>query len=134
RVVATQLSALRVVASRHPTTDRDPAPVAPDLHRPCASEVRGNDQLLVVSGAFQQALTCFRSLLRMLAEAAVVGRFEDLHRAVQNIADEDGAVLTGLEANDRRTGCVAGRRLQAEVAVDAVAVLPQHGTDRKSVV
>src|SRR5690606_41480467 len=61
-------------------------------------------------------------------EAAVVVRFEDLHRAVQNIADEDGAVLTGLEANDRRTGCVAGRRLQAEVAVDAVAVLPQHGT------
>lgn len=112
---------------RRPPADGEVAAVASDLGRAGAGEVRWHDELSGVGGAFQHAATGGGRLLRVLAKAAVVARLEDLDGAVQQVADEHGPGRAGGQADDRGTGGVAGRGHQAEIAVDAVAVLPQHG-------
>lgn len=56
----------------------------------------GEDQLPAVRGLFEDPAAGGRRLVRVQAEAAVARGGEDLHRAVQEVADEDRPLAAAL--------------------------------------
>jgi hypothetical protein len=59
--------------------------------------VCGDDQFPFGGGSFEDPTAAGHRLFRIEAEATVAGGGEDLHRAVQKIADEDRPVTPGYE-------------------------------------
>jgi hypothetical protein len=69
----------------------------PDFHGTRPAEVCRDDQLIFDGGSFEDPTAAGHCLFRVQTEATVAGGCEDLHRAVQKIADEDRPVAPGCE-------------------------------------
>jgi hypothetical protein len=98
----------------------------PDFECARTTEVSWDEQLSFIGSTLQDAAATGSRLLRQVTGHAVAAGIHDLHRAVHDISDEDGAFAPRLEPQNRSTGSVTGCRLQTEVFVDGVKPVPQN--------
>src|SRR5262245_32974191 len=117
-------------APEGPSGLHDEAPrvtVAPDMPRGGMVEVRAEDPHRPVRVTLAEGPPRLPRFLHVGVEVAAPARLGHLHRAVHEVARDDGLAVTRTEAHAHVARGVSRRRLEPELVGDAVVHLDQRG-------